>query len=175
MLTFTSNGTLGLRIAGGDRPVTVFDAALASAGDLTLLPTPEEQPTKDTVSWPGEYDYSGITVRGVGQMEGQQVSFLVVADGIRIGCMAAPLQQWTDEERAALGEIDVLVLPCDEHKKMQALLDDIDPRVVFILPDAKGKLDADALKACGAAGKEHVREWKVKGLPAEGREVVVLA
>ncbi len=175
MLTFTSNGTMGLRIQGGDRAVTVFDAKIATSGDLILLPVPEEQPSKNTVSWPGEYDYSGITVRGVGQDDGQLVSFLVVADGIHVGCIAAPLLEWTDDQRATLGEIDVLVLPSDDPKKMQNVIDEIDPRILILLPDAKGKLDPDALKTCGATGKEHVREYKVKGLPAEGREVVVLA
>jgi hypothetical protein len=32
----------------------------------------------------------------------------------------------------------------------------------------------EVLKICGAVGKEAVDEYKVKSLPAEGREVVIL-
>lgn len=175
MLTFTSAGTLGLRLQGGDRPLVAFDPSLVRPGDLLLLSVPKEEPKDSVLSWPGEYDFSGITIRGIGQNEGQHVSFLVVVDSIRCGFFASPLQEWPESHIALLGQIDVLVLPSDESKHMQTIIDDIDPRVLILLPGSTGQVSADVLKACGAAGKEFVREYKLKSLPAEGREVVVLA
>lgn len=173
MLIFSPLGGSATRCKGGQRGISAF-AEKAEAGDLLMMATPEETPTEGTISWPGEYDVAGIAIRGVGQKEGQQVSYLATVDGTRCAFIAGPLMEWTDAELESLGDVDVLVIPAEDGKKVQTLVEEIDPRVLILVPDAKGKFDPDTMKACGAQGKEHVTEHKLKGMPAEGREVVVL-
>lgn len=170
---FTSLGGITLKCSGGPRPFIVFPKK-PEEGTLCLLPSPEETPHKDRLSWPGEYDIAGITVKGIGQQEGQKVSYVVDVDDVRIAFPASPLEEWTDEDVEKMGDVHVLVLPAEDVKKCQTLLDEVDPRVLFIIPAPDGSLHPDVLKACGAVDKEHVSEYKLKGsFPAEGREVVV--
>ena len=174
MLTFTSLGKTGIRIVGAGRNVSVFTEQAKESSDLLLLSSPEEEPKGDTISWPGEYDMTGITIRGIGHEEGQQVSYLAIVDGVRCAFLSVPLRDWSEAQLERLGDIDLLILPAQDGKIAQKLVDDIDPRILILTPDEKGKIDPDMLKSCGAQGKEHVKEFKLKGaLPAEGREVVV--
>lgn len=173
MLTFTSSGNSTLRCTGAAKSFVVFPEA-PSKSDLNLYDSPQEFPDHDNLSWPGEYDIGGITVRGIGHLEGQKISYLVEADGYRIAYPAQPLEDWTDHEIELLGDVHVLVLPAEDPKRCQMLIDEIEPRALFIVPTKDGSMNADVLKACGAIDKERVKEYKLKGaLPAEGREVVV--
>ena len=96
-------------------------------------------------------------------------------DGVRAAFIAAPFEEWTDHEIELLGEVDVLVLPNDNPKIAQKLIDELDPRLLVLVPNADGKFDSELLRSCGATGKEHVKDFKLKGsFSAEGREVVVL-
>ncbi len=175
MLTFTPLAGSSIRIVGGQLPIVSFPAETV-AGAINLLPSPQEHPSREMISWPGEYDVAGITIRGVGQAEGQKVSYVVEVDGVRVAFPALPLEVWEESDIEHLGEVHVLVLPTDDAKICQKLLDDVDPRVLIIVPGADGNLNADVLKACGAIDKERVAEYKLKGaLPQEGREVVVFA
>ena len=173
MLTFTPLGGSATRCKGSERGISAF-ADKPESGDLLLMSTPEETPADEAISWPGEYDVSGIAIRGVGHNEGQQVSYLATIDGTRCAFVSSPMHEWTDQEIESLGDVDVLVVPAEDGKKVQTIIDEVDPRVVILIPGKGGKIDNDAVKACGAQGKAHVSEHKVKGLPAEGREVVVL-
>lgn len=174
MLTFTTleNGTL--RCVGAPKPFVVFPQK-SGGTDLQLMPVPDESPSHDVISWPGEYDRGGVTVRGIGHGEGQQVSYMVEADGYRCAFPSSPLKEWSDEDIEKLGDIHVLMLPGDGDLKIaQKLIDDVDPRILFLVPGKDGKIHEDLLKASGAVGKEVVSEHKLKGgLPVEGREVVV--
>jgi hypothetical protein len=173
MLTFTYDGNATLRCTGGGKPFNVYPKKPVS-GEINLVVTPAEDYQEGIVSWPGEYDIAGVTIRGIGQLEGQQVSYVVQSDGYRIAFPAAPLQDWSEQDIERLGEVQVLCLPAKDAKKAQKLIDEVDPRILFIVPDADGKMDQELLKQCGAIGKEHMKEYKLKGaLPAEGREVVV--
>lgn len=174
MLTFTHFGTLSVRIAGGALPVVSFPDAPES-GALNLLASPQEFPSREIISWPGEYDVNGITIRGIGRKDGSKVSYLSEIDGIRIVFPVSPLESWTDADLERLGDVHVLVLPAEDPKICQKMIDDIDPRVLILTPATDGSFHQEVLKACGAVGQEHVSEWKLKGtLPQEGREVVVL-
>ena len=174
MLTFSALSGSAFRLVGAGRNVTVFADKPVDAKDLLLKSTPEETPTDGTLSWPGEYDRSGIAIKGVGQEDGQHVSFVMMADDVRVAAIAGPLKDWSEQEIEKLGEVAVLVVPAEDAKKVQALVDEVDPRVLVLVPGAKGALDNDVLKAVGALGKEQVAEYKLKGMPQEGREVVVL-
>jgi hypothetical protein len=173
MLTFSHLQGSSVRVTGGGIPVVSFPDKIVD-GAVNLLPSPQEFPSREQLSWPGEYDVAGVTIRGIGQQEGQKVSYVVESDGVRIAFPNSPLEAWDDADIERMGEVQVLVLPAEDPKLCQALLDELDPRVLIIVPTAGGSLHPDVLKACGAADKEHVSEYKLKGaMPAEGREVVV--
>lgn len=174
-LTFTSLGNEAVQLAGAERPLVFFPEKAAGKETISFFSVPADEPPANTVSWPGEYNMAGVSVRGIGQKEGQQVSYIIETDGIRSAFVAAPFQEWTDHDIEQLGEVDVLVLPNDDAKIAHRLIDELDPRVLMLTADDKGKFDPELLRSCGAAGKEHVKEFKLKGsLQAEGREVVVL-
>lgn len=172
MLTFTSLDGGGIRLAGGGRTVTAFPAkASPEKESIVLMPKPEEESRAGIISWPGEYNVGGVTIRGIGHLEGEQVSYVVEADSVRSAFLSSPLQDWTDHQLEMVGDIDVLVLPSDDAKTAQKLLDAFDPRVVILI---RGKDHAAVAKIVDP--KETVKEFKLKGaLPAEGREAVVLA
>lgn len=174
MLTFSLLGTSGLRITGAARPFTAFAEGTPDS-ELSLHAVPEDHPSADNISWPGEYDRAGITIRGIGQEEGKKVSYTVEADGYRIAFVSSPLQAFSDEDLERFGEVQVLVIPAENAKLCQKIMEDIDPQILILTPTPDGSLNQDTLKSCGAATVEHVQEFKLKGaLPAEGRETVVL-
>ena len=177
MLIFSPLGNGGLQVAGARKTVAVFPPKAVSGDALTLLALPEENPAKGVISCPGEYDIAGIAIRGVGQNEGQHVSYVVDAEGVRCAFPASPLQDWTEEDIAHLGDIHILCLPGDADPKLcQKLLDEIDPRMLMLVP-VKDGIHEELLKVCGAVGKETMSEFKLKGtsFAAEGREVVVFS
>lgn len=173
MLLFTALDAGSFRLSGSATQVIVFPsngAKSAAEGAVVLLPTPEEEATKGCVSWPGEYNVAGVSIKGIGHVEGQQVSYVVEAEGVRMGILSSPLQDWSDSQFDLAPQIDVLALPADDAKLVQRLVDEFDPRVILLLP---GKDAAAVQKAIGV--KEHVTEYKLKGsLPADGREAYVL-
>lgn len=173
MLTFSHLGGQGVRITGGAKPVSVYPPKI-NAADISLMPAPEEDQRENVVSWPGEYDYAGITIRGIGHSEGQQVSDVVEIDGVRCAFPSSPLQEWTDADIGKMGDVHILVLPAENPKVAQSLLEDVDPRLLILVPGKNGKLDPEVVKHCGGTGKAPVDEFKVKGtFSAEGREVMV--
>lgn len=173
MLTFTHLSGSSLRVVGGGIPVVSFPEKPVE-GVVNLLASPQEFPSRELISWPGEYDVAGVTVRGIGQQEGQKVSYIVEADNMRIAFPVTPLQAWSDADIEHMGEVHILVLPAEDPKLCQTLLDELDPRILMIVPGSDGSIHPDVLKGCGAVDKEVVSEYKLKGaLPQEGREVVV--
>lgn len=142
----------------------------------TLLAHPEEELTNEKViSWPGEYDFAGVSFRAIGQEEGKQVSFVCDAENVTIAFVAAPVLEWTDAQVERLGDVDVLVVAADNAKKVQDLVEDVDPRMVILIETDKGDL-AGCMKGCGKAEAETVKDVKIKksSLPQDTREVVVL-
>lgn len=141
-----------------------------------LLSTPGQGSPSSIVSWPGEYDFGGITIRGIGQGDTPQVSYVVMNEGLRCGFLSSPLREWSEHEIELLGDLDVLVIPADDPKLVQHLVEEIDPPVVIPLPSKDAKTYQEVLKVCGAKGAEPVKEVKLKkgGLPADGRTVYVL-
>jgi len=173
MLTFTAKDGSTIRLTGGEKPLTIYPTKGKGAekDGLTLLSIPEEESTPGVLSWPGEFNISGMTFRGIGHDEGRQVSFIVESDGVRSLFLSSPLQDWTDHELEMAGEIDVLVLPTDDSKLAQKLIDEFDPRILLLVPSKEHAAIAKIV-----APKETTEEYKLKGsLPAEGREVMVLS
>ncbi len=175
MLTFTSLGNGSVRLSGPDKPLVIFpEAPKPDANSITVLSVPERERSKGVISWPGEYNESGVSLKGVGHLEGKQVSFVIKAEGVRMAFLSAPLQDWFDEQLQAVGDIDVLVLPTSEPKLAQKLIDEFDPRVLILVQTGDANI-SELLKFVGATASTPVSDFKLKGqLPQEGREVVVL-
>ncbi len=174
MITITSLGGLSLKCDIDGATVVSFAKKPDEKAKVTLLGSPEEV-VSGVVSWPGEYDIDGLAIRGIGHDEGQRVSFVVDNGKVRTAFVASPLHAWTDHEMELLGDVDVLCLPADDAKLGQKMIDDVDPRILVPLPTKDEETFVDLLKAAGAQDKEIEKEYKLKGgLPAEGREVVIL-
>ncbi len=176
-LTFTTLGGTGVRISSSNSSVTVFPSSSVAGGKdmLVLLSEPEETPSEGVISWPGEYNTSGVSVRGVGHGEGQQISYVASIDGIRCAFLSSPLQDWTDKQLEMVGDIDVLVLPAEGQKIAQKLIDEFDPRILILIPTDDNAAYSAIAKLVGVQPDSTMAEYKMKStLPAEGREVVVL-
>jgi len=175
MIVLSSPKGATIRCEWGSKVVVVFPEKQEKADALiTLLRSPEEVPQEGTISWPGEYDIQDITIRGIGHNDGAQVSYIIELDDVRCGFFSSPLQEWSDYEMELMGDIDVLVIPADDPKRVQKLVDEIDPRILIPVLNGDESVYEEVLNVCGAKGKEVISEFKVKGLPAEGREVVLL-
>ena len=175
MILFHSLGGTAVECVIDKKSFTVFQPADKAKGDVVLLASPEDAPTHDRISWPGEYDIGGISIRGIGHDEGERVSYVIDNDGVRCAFISSPVHQWTDYEYELLGNIDVLCIPADDAEMVQKIVDEVDPRVLIPLPTKDEKMFAEVLKVNGAQAKGAEDEFKVKGsLPQEGREVVVL-
>lgn len=173
MLTFTALSPTSFKLQNGDATLTVFPDKAAKDG-ITLSALPEEKESKGVISWPGEYNMSGVSVRGIGHDDGKQVSYVADPDHVRCAFLSDPVNDWTDKQIEAVGDIDVMVMTAADVKLTQKLVDEFDPRVLILLP---GK-DKEALKSVEKVigVKQRASEYKIKGsLPQEGREVVVLA
>lgn len=178
MLTFTALSPTSFKLVNGDATLVVFPevtkGAKGTKDEITLMAIPQEAEVEGLLSWPGEYNVSGVSVRGIGHDDGKQVSYVADPDHIRCAFLSEPVKDWTDKQIEAVGDIDVMVMPAADVKLTQKLVDEFDPRVLILLP---GK-DKDALKSVEKVigVKERTGEYKIKGsLPQEGREVVVLA
>jgi len=178
MLTLTSLGGATVQLQAGKKTLVIFpDPDRAPAEDeLLFFGSPEEQPRPGTISWPGEYDIGDLAILGIGHEEGKEVSYTIEVEGVRFAFIHSPLKEWSDYELELLGDVDVLCISSDSPKILQKLTDEIDPRVLVPLSTGGAEKYAESLKICGASGKEPVEKYVVKagGMPAEGREVVVL-
>jgi len=137
---------------------------------------PQEGDSNDQISWPGEYDFGGVTIRAMGKGENDQVSYIITAEDMRCGFMSAPLFELTEADTEVIGDLDVLVVPAGDVKAVQKLLEEVDPRVIIPVKTGDEKSYRDVLAACGGKDLEEVKEVKLKKstLPTETREVYVL-
>ena len=177
MITFTALSPTSFKLANGDATMTVFpDGGKSTKDGITLLGVPADpsQQSGSAVSWPGEYNMNGISIRGIGHDDGKQVSYVIDPDHVRCALLSEPVKDWTDKQVETVGDIDVLVMPAADSKLTQKLVDEFDPRVLILLPGKDKAALAAVEKVIGV--KQKVSEYKIKGsLPQEGRDVVVLA
>jgi hypothetical protein len=179
MLKIQSKGGQTLLCENGQASLSVFPSSAGKPtgeNNYVLLDSPQEEYAEHIVSWPGEYDYGGVSIRGIGQKEGKQVSYIVTADNIRCGFVSSPMQEFTEADEEIIGDLDVLVVPAEDVKKVQKLVEDVDPRVVIPINTGDEKIFREVVAVCGGKEVEEVSEVKLKksSLPTESREVYVL-
>ena len=174
MITFSLSKD-GIAVEGEQVKLVVFPSA-AISGTWSLLSGPREELEEKVISWPGEYDFDGVSIRAIGQEEGKRVSYTCAIEGVRCAFIDAPISAWTEKELEGFGEIDVLCIKADNSKNVVPLLEEVDPRLLLIAPSEEEKGIAALVKACGGAAGEPVAEYKVKSgaLPEGTRQVVVL-
>lgn len=175
MLTFTPKKGAACTVEIESVTFDVFPAEAPKEGWALLSHPEEEMKSKQVVSWPGEYDFAGISIRAVGQDLGRQVSYSCNMEGVKVMFVDTPVLAWTDTDLEKVGDVDVLVVAADDAKKVQALVEAVDPRVI-ILSSVKGGDLAGVAKACGLASVQTVDKFTVKhgALPQDNRQVVVL-
>ena len=100
----------------------------------------------------------------------------MTADNIRCGFVSSPMQEFTEADEEIIGDLDVLVVPAEDVKKVQKLVEDVDPRVVIPINTGDEKIFREVVAVCGGKEVEEVSEVKLKksSLPTESREVYVL-
>ena len=175
MITVKSLGGRAIHVDVNGTTVSAFPKEADANAMISLLGAPAEEVTKGTVSWPGEYDIGGVSIRGIGHDEGQRVSYVIDDGKVRIAFISSPLHDWSGKNLELLGDVDILCIPADDVKIAQKLIDEVDPRVLVPLPTKDEATFVELLKTVGAQEKEIEAEYKLKGgLPAEGREVVIL-
>jgi len=173
LITYVSGSSVSLN--DGKTTVVAFSKKPVEKA-VNLLSAPEEDPKGRAISWPGEYDVAGIAIRGIGQSEGQHVSYTMQIDDVRVALPSCPLEAWTQADIERLGDVQILILPAENPKVALSLIEEVDPRILILVPGGDGSMHPDVLKSAGAMGKEPISEFKFKGgLPSEGRDVIVMS
>jgi hypothetical protein len=179
MVTLKPLSTSALSCSNGKVKVHVFSkGALGKFGeaDLTLLTRPLEKPSKNVISWPGEYDLKEVSIRAIGQEEGKYVSYVLSMDGVRVGVLSSPLHDWSEEELRAFGDVDILVIPAEDSERVTTVIEEIDSPVVVPLQTGDEKTFQNVLKAIGGEDAKVEKEIKIRPgtIKKEERAVYVL-
>ena len=174
MITVAATTGAACTVTSPQCTFTVFPAKPLD-GQWCLMSHPLEELKDKQLSWPGEYDFGDVTVRAIGQQDGRQVSFGGTVDGLRCAFIGSPLLEWSDAELESLGDIDILLIAAEHPKRVLAIVESVDPRVVILYKTSGGDLPGTT-KALGLSAVEAVSEFKVKPgtLPTDSRQVVVL-
>ena len=138
----------------------------------------------------GEYEVSGIFVRGIQapKKEGEaHTIFRLVVEGIKIAYLGSIDRKLTNAEVELLGEIDILILPVGggavlDVKSANAVVSQVEPRMVIPSHfDTKGMKEkmANVEDFCKeiACAREDLNKLKVKksDLPVDDIQLVVLS
>jgi L-ascorbate metabolism protein UlaG (beta-lactamase superfamily) len=153
---------------------------------------------KKTISGPGEYEVEGISILGFssyhddnkGKDRGRNTIYVYEMGGLRVCHLGDLGHTLKENDVAAIGDIDVLMVPVGGHftigaKDAAAVVHSIEPRIIipmhYQVPGLNQKLFSDLsdekpfLSEMGITEK---REKKVSlkegSLPEEGQEVIVL-
>lgn len=203
----TFHGANALRMSS-KKANLVFDDNLAELGltsitkdgDISLF-TAAEHPTPKAksqliIDYPGEYEVSGVSIRGVAARshmdeEGKKsaVIYRLIAEDLRICVMGHVHPDLDNEQLEAIGIIDVLFIPVGgngytlDGLGALKLINNIEPHLVVPthFDDAKVKYPvpqaplAEALKAIALESLEPVDKLKLKSadLP-EANQLIVL-
>ncbi len=176
MIKISSQKDAACAVQSGSAHFLVFPKK-PKAGERAIVSAPIEEKMEKVLSWPGEYDFDGIFLGGIGQNDGGQVSYACDMEGVRCAFVDAPVLEWTDAQIEKLGDVAVLVLVADaKEKNARALIEAVDPRMVIVVPSDDGDTAA-MTKAAGSSSAEEESEVKIQAssLPTDSRKVVILA
>ena len=172
--------------------------SVARDGDTLLFTGTQykvEVTPKISINMPGEYEVSGISIRGIaarGHMDeegtSQAVMYRIVADDIRIAVVGHIYPDLSEDQLEGLGLIDVLVVPVGGHgftlDPVGALkvIKKIEPKIIVPVQYADKALNYEvpatdletALKELGMEPKETVDKLKVKSMELFGDQAQLI-
>lgn len=121
----------------------LVDPASQQKGDI-ILKTKADFPLKpsssEVINGAGEYEISGIKIRGINIDKETMPDFLRTAyvvgmDGMRLGFLGALNSELNEDVIDKLGEVDILFVPtgkdCIDVKGANALIKQIEPKIVI--------------------------------------------
>jgi hypothetical protein len=168
------------------------DVTVLSHQDRSRFNLEPIQGTPFIVSDPGEYEVKGVFVNGIQDKQkdpGKEraVIYRISAEGMNVGFLGSLKRAPTEEELAALGNIDILLVAVGGGDGMDAktaaeIIAEMEPRVVvplgYDIPGIKAKLGSvDAFcQQLGSCQRENATRLKItkKDLPADNLMVAVL-
>lgn len=183
----------GIRCQASGFSLTVDPAsrvweAVSSEGEQDRLILKTEIPTETifpassaVIALPGEYEVSGVAVRGIplgGESNGKALRtiYLVDIDDIRLCFLGSLTEELKGEALEKLEEVDVLFLPVGapfiSEKQALALIKQIEPRLV--IPIAAKNVKSLAEELGGRSEPEEKLTIKSKDLGEEGTRLVWL-
>lgn len=113
------------------------DVAFLTSGEVHPDPVPN---VKKTLSLPGEFEISGILIRGFYSDDQKDVLFKVIFDDVAYVYLGNITQKPSTEVLKKLGEnVDVIFINASEAfpaKDIRKTLEEIDPRVAFVGGDS---------------------------------------
>ncbi len=121
---------------------TKGDIVLKTKAEFPLKPSPSE-----VINGPGEYEISGIKIRGINidketASDLLRTAYLAEMDGMRLCFLGALNSELNEDAIDKLGEVDILFVPtgknCIDVKGANALIKQIEPKIVIPTdPDIK--------------------------------------
>ncbi len=135
----------------------VVDPAPRERGNLTLR-TSTELPlaaaSLETIDRPGEYEVSGVKVRGI-ELTGEsddkflKTGYLVEADGINLCFLDGVTKEPDDVLLEKLGEVDVLFMSAEKKsldpKKLAGIVKEIEPHIIVPINELAAELLEEGL------------------------------
>lgn len=161
-------------------------SSVTKTGDIALFTGSHGEPDTEVkllIDYPGEYEVSNVSIRGVAARahideEGQKsaVIYRLLADDMRIAVLGHVYPELSDEQLEGIGMIDVLFVPVGgngytlDSLGALKLIKKIEPKLVIPTHYADSKLAypvpqqdlAEALKNLAMEPKETVAKLKLK-------------
>lgn len=126
------------------------------------------------VTWPGEYELSGVYVKGIESDDGATI-FEVQVEGVNI-VHSGQASVIKSETLDSLGNVDILILPMSDDSldldKAKNLVNALEPRVIIpVGPNKQSFLSENATDSLEQISKYTISKTK---LPAENTEIICL-
>lgn len=148
----------------------------------TEAPSGMDFPTAGgVIATPGEYEISGVIVKGIPLQEESSANklrtiYLVNIDGVRLCFLGSLTKELKDESLEKLEEVDILFLPVGapfvSEKQALALIKQIEPKIV--IPTLAKNVKSLAEELGGRPEPEEKLTIKSKDLGEEGTRLVWL-
>jgi L-ascorbate metabolism protein UlaG (beta-lactamase superfamily) len=141
--------------------------------------TPPDADSK-IISWPGEYEVSGIVIVGK-KVKNKNLSFYrFTIDEINIAFLNGIQEELDDEELNMLGEIDILVLAIGNTdfniKKVHDIFEDIEPRILIPFAYTDQSLSELNKEFGNSSSSQKIQQFEItkETLPVDNSQIVIL-